>query len=187
MTANRHFKRRVRERARRTGESYTAALRHLRQIDAREQPMQWQRIEKSDFGYAVHVPRGWDEQPPNLKNSPWETARFTQPDDRRHSLVVFRGPTRPGRDAAELASAVATKLGLSGFTDFQTTEVQMAGRTGVRLDFARHDAGRVWAVREYFVVEDGVYFCLGCGSAVPEEDESLFAAMADRFEIFDAG
>jgi len=34
MTANRHFKRRVRERARRTGESYTAALRHLRQRTA---------------------------------------------------------------------------------------------------------------------------------------------------------
>jgi hypothetical protein len=100
MTANRHFKRRVRERARRTGESYTAALARLRQIDAKEQPVQWQRIEKPDFGYAVHVPDGWDERPPDLKNSPWETARFTQPADRRHSLIVFRGPTRPGRDAA---------------------------------------------------------------------------------------
>ena len=187
MTANRHFKRRVRERARRTGESYTAALRHLRQIDAREQPMQWQRIEKSDFGYAVHIPDGWDERPPNLKNSPWETARFSQPDDRRHSLVVFRGPTRPGSDAAKVATGAATALGNSGFADFGTTEVEISGRAGVRLDCARHDAGRVWAVREYFVVEDGVYFCLGCGSAVPEEDEALFTEMAERFEIFDAG
>ena len=30
MTAGKNFKRRVRERARRTGESYTAALRHFR-------------------------------------------------------------------------------------------------------------------------------------------------------------
>jgi hypothetical protein len=187
MTANRHFKRRVRERARRTGESYTAALRHLRQIDAREQPMQWQRIEKPDFGYAVHVPTGWDERPPNLKNSAWETARFTQPSDRRRSVIVFRVPTRPGRDAAYIAEGAGIALGNSGFTDFRTAEVQVAGRTGARLDCARYDAGRVWAVREYFVVEEGVYFCLGCGSAVPEEDETLFAAMAERFEIFDAG
>jgi hypothetical protein len=62
--------------------------------------------------------------------------------------------------------------------------VQVAGRAGVRLDCARYDAGRVWAVREYFVVEDGVYFCLGSGSAVPEEDEAPFTAMAERFEIF---
>lgn len=32
-----------------------------------------------------------------------------------------------------------------------------------------------------------MYFCLGCGSAVPEEDGTLFAEMAERFEIFDAG
>ena len=37
------------------------------------------------------------------------------------------------------------------------------------------------------MVEDGVYFCLGCGSAVPERDEALFTEMAERFEIFDAG
>ncbi|MFC7640329.1 hypothetical protein ACFQX6_04335 [Streptosporangium lutulentum] len=45
MTANKHFKHRVRERARRTGESYTAALRHLRRIDAQEHVVHWQRIE----------------------------------------------------------------------------------------------------------------------------------------------
>ena len=149
--------------------------------------MRWQRIEKPDFGYAVHVPTGWDERPPNLKNSPWETARFTHPGDRRHLVIVFRGPTRPGRDAANMAEGAEISLGNSGFTDFQTSGVQVAGRPGVRLDCVRYDAGRVWAVREYFVVEEDVHFCLGCGSAVPEEDEALFAEMAERFEILNAG
>jgi hypothetical protein len=103
----------------------------------------------------------------------------------RPTFIVFRGPTKPGREPDELADAVRTSLGNSGFTDFESTGVQVAGRLGARLDCARHDAGRVWAVREYFVVEDGVFFCLGCGSAVPEEDEALFTAMAERFEIFD--
>jgi hypothetical protein len=181
MTANRHFKRRVRERARRTGESYTAALRHLR--EAKEQPVQWQRIEKSDFGYAVHVPADWDERPPNLKNSPWETARFTEPGDRRHSVVVFRGPTRPGRDTAEIVEGVRVSLENGGFTESRIADAAFAGRTGVRLECARYDAGRIWAVREYFVVEDASFFCLGCGSAVPDEDDALFTAMAERFEL----
>ncbi|MDN3350993.1 hypothetical protein [Actinomadura sp. DC4] len=147
--------------------------------------MKWQRIEKPDFGYAVHVPHDWDERPPNLKNSPWETARFGDQADRRRSVVVFRGPTRPGRTAEELIEQVTTSLGNAGFTDFESTGVRLGGRAGMRLDCARHDAGRMWAVREYFVAGNGVYFCLALGSAVPGEDEALFDAMAERFEIFE--
>jgi hypothetical protein len=186
MTANKHFKRRVRERARRTGESYTAALRHLRRFDAEERQMEWQRIEKPEFGYAVHVPEDWDERPPNLKNSPWETARFGQPSDRRHSVIVFRGPGRPGATAAEIAELVQGTLEAAGFGDFVISDADMAGRRAARLDCARHDAGRVWAVREYFVVEDGVRFYLGLGSSVPDADDALFTAMAERFEILEA-
>ncbi|MEV1170891.1 hypothetical protein [Nonomuraea sp. NPDC049784] len=49
-----------------------------------------------------------------------------------------------------------------------------------------HDAGRVWAVRQYFVVRDGIRFTLACGTFVPEQDDALFAAMADRLELLDA-
>jgi hypothetical protein len=184
MTANKRFKRRVRDRARRTGESYTAALRHLRRIDAREHAVQWQRIDKPDFGYAIHIPDGWEERPPDLRNSPLETARFVDPADRRHSVIVFRGMPRPGRTAAEVAEQVRTPLQAAGFGDFEITEARVAGRAGVRLDCAKGDAGRVWAVREYIVVDDAVRFTLGCGTFVPEDDDPLFTAMAERFEIF---
>lgn len=148
--------------------------------------MQWQRIDKPDFEYAVHLPRGWVEREPNPKNSPWETARFVDPEDRRHSLIVFRQPVRPAHTAAEVAERAGHSLSGIGFVDLEITEAVVAGRTGARLDCARHDAGRTWAVREYFVVRDGgVAFCLGCGSAVPEEDDPLFAAMAERFEVLD--
>jgi hypothetical protein len=183
MTANKNFKRRVRERAGRTGESYTAALRHLRRIDAREHAMQWQRIAKPDYGYAVHVPHGWDERPPNLKNSPWETARFGDPADRQHLVIVFRGPARPGSTAAETAEVVQVSLEAAGFGDFQITDARVAGLTGARLDCAVRDAGRTWAVREYFVVAGDVRFTLGCGSSVPEQDDPLFTSIADRFEM----
>jgi hypothetical protein len=185
MTANKHFKRRVRERAARTGESYTAALRHLRHVDAWERIVQWQRVEKPEFGYAVHVPHGWEETLPNLKNSPWETARFREPADRRHSLIVFRGMPRPDWTAMRFAEAVHASLESIGFVDFTLTEVRFCGRDGALLACVKRDAGREWAVREYFAVRDGVPFTLGCGSAVPEEDDPLFAAAADRFELLD--
>jgi hypothetical protein len=184
MTANKHFKRRVRDRARRTGESYTAALRHLRRIDAREQSVQqWKRVEKPTFGYAIQVPEAWEERPPDLRNSPWETARFVDPTDRRHSVIVFRHPLSPGRTAADIAEQAQSPLAAAGFIDFQVLDAELGGSAAVRLDCARHDAGRVWAVSEYFVVQDGIGFCLGCGSSVPEEDEAVFTAMAALFEV----
>ncbi|MET8763717.1 hypothetical protein [Lentzea sp. NPDC004782] len=51
------------------------------------------------------------------------------------------------------------------------------------MDCAKHDAGRVWAVRQYIVVRGADRFALGCGSSVPEEDDALFTAMVERFEI----
>jgi len=185
MTAGKNFKRRVRERARRTGESYTAALRHLRSSEQTVEvsAVNWQRVEKTTYGYAVLVPEGWVEREADLRNSPWETARFVDPADRRHSVIVFRSPLRPRSTAADMARRAETSLASVGFGELAIADAEWAGRAGVRLDCAKRDAGRVWAVREYFAVTDGVGFCLGCGSAAPEEDEPLFAEMARTFEV----
>jgi hypothetical protein len=184
MTANKNFKRRVRARARRTGESYTAALRHLRRIDAKEHTVQWQRFDRPDYGYAIEVPQGWDERPPNPKNSPWETARYGDQSDRRHSLIVFRAPhLKPGATAMQVAEAARHGLETSGFSDFSLAEAEVAGQEGARLTCAKYDVGRVWAVSEFFVLRGEIRFVIGCGSSVPEEDEELFAAIARRFEL----
>lgn len=190
MTSNKHFKRRVRDRARRTGESYTAALRHLRLSEAKEQQMrwhrvEWHRVEKPSFGYAVHVPAGWEEYPPDLARSPLETARFADPADRRHGLVVFRGMPLPGLSALEAAERTQATLEAAGYGAFLVARSAVAGRDGARLDCAKHDAGRVSALREYFVAHDDVRFVLGCHSFIPDEDDALFTAMAERFEILD--
>jgi hypothetical protein len=57
------------------------------------------------------------------------------------------------------------------------------GYLRARLDCAKHDAGRTSALREYFVAHDDAPFVLGCHSFMPEEDDDLFAAIAERFEI----
>jgi AAA domain len=57
MTAKRRFKRRVRERARKTGESYTAALAHVRHRPEREQSMSDQVSDAHDeAGDAAYGP-----------------------------------------------------------------------------------------------------------------------------------
>lgn len=146
-------------------------------------PDEWQRIEKTDFGYAVLIPQGWDERPPDLKNSPWETARFIDPSDRRHSVTVFRSPTRPDRTAREVAERARPSLEASGFIDFEVSEATLAERPAVVLECARHDAGRVWTIREYFTVVDTSVFCFVCGSLVPDEDAALFEALVEGFEL----
>ena len=150
--------------------------------------MQWQRIEKPEFGYAAQVPEGWDESPPNMKVSPWETARFGDPADRRHNFTVYRAPAPPVLTATEMAGSIQARLEGLGFGGFQITSTQVAGRAGARLDCAKHDAGRIWSVRYYFLVaRDNVRFTLGLGSFMLEEDDWLFTAMAERFEILDLG
>lgn len=145
--------------------------------------MPWQRMEKSTYGYAIQVPQGWVEREADLRNSPWETARFVDPADRRHSVIVFRNPVGPRIAAIDMARRAQTALVASGFGELEITEAEWGGGAGARLDCAKQDTGRVWTVREYFAVTDGVGFCLGFGSAVPEEDEHLIAEMARTFEI----
>lgn len=191
MTANKNLKRRVRARMARTGESYTAALRQLRRNAAEEPAMAeptvpeiaWRQVVKPEYGYAVWVPLNWEERPPNLKNSPWETARFAEPDDRRHSVIVFRTPVFRRRTPLEHAESIRESLAGAGFAEFEIVETTVAGRPGVRLDCARRDAGRVWSVREYLVRTDEASFCLGLGSAIPDEDGALFDELAARWEV----
>jgi hypothetical protein len=110
-------------------------------------------------------------------------ARLRDATDRRHSVIVFRQPVKPGRTALEVAELVQPSLANSGFTDVEITESTMADRPAALLHCARHAAGRTWAVREYLFVDGRISFCLGCGSAVPNEDDALFTSMADGFEL----
>jgi hypothetical protein len=43
----------------------------------------------------------------------------------------------------------------------------------------------VWALRQWFVARAGFGLCVGCGTSMPEEDETLFAKMASQFEMLE--
>ena len=130
----------------------------------------WETIDVPEFGYSVQLPAGWQRRDPDLTNSPWETARFADPGDRRHSLIVFRSPVQPGSEATVVAERVRNTLAASMFTDFTMRPIPFAGQPGARLDCLRHDAGRVWAVTQYFAVREASSFCLGFGTSAPAKE-----------------
>ena len=186
MTQNKNFKRLVRERTLKTGESYAAAFHQLRSTtDAGppDDPIVWRRIERAEYGYAIHIPESWDEFPPNLRNSPWETARYSETGDRRRGAIVFRNPDMPGRNARQIAEAVRLCLEATGYGNFTLQNTMLGDMPGARLDCDKRDAGRIWAVREYIATLGAVYLNFGTGTATPEDDGALFDAMAQRFEV----
>ncbi|MCA1693994.1 MAG: hypothetical protein LC749_04250, partial [Actinobacteria bacterium] len=186
MTQNKDFKRLVRERTLKTGESYAAAFHQLRSTtDAGppDDPIVWRRIERAEYGYAIQIPEGWDEFPPNLRNSPWEVARYGEKGDRRRGVVVFRNPEKPGFDARDVAEAARERLEAFGFGNFSLQDTMLGDMPAARLDFDRRDAGRIWAVRQYFVALEAVYLNFSPGTSTPEDDGALFDAMAERFEV----
>jgi hypothetical protein len=142
-------------------------------------------VTKPEYGLTLNLPPGWEERPPNPKVSPWEVARFVEPGDRRHAGIVSRQP-RPGTGVRQVAEEHQESLRLSGYAGLKLAEAIVAGQEGIRLDAAMTDAGRVWALRVYNLVIDGMSFSLSLGSAVPEEDANLLDAIAAGFRLLPA-
>ena len=186
MTADRNFKRLVRERARKTGESYVAALRHFERREDAMSDLALRRVEKAEYGFALSVPEEWQELPPDLRNSPWEVARFSggRPAGGVLNCLVFRNPKRPDVDAYDVARSVEPVLAQGGFGNFRHLDATVAGRPAARLDFDRPTSGGgVWAVRHHFLVVDEVPFCVSFGTTAPDEDGALLDALIGAFEL----
>lgn len=191
MTAGKRFKRLVRARSSKTGESYSAALRHFRASTAEGVAMsefELVRVEKPNFGFAMHIPADWREEPPNLNNSPHEVARFYYRGATVKGIVVMRNPKKGESSARAWAEETREVLETLGSTNFALTELQIADRPAARLDFEMPQPGAlrsIWVTHEYFVVAFGIGFCFTLGSETPEADETLFGAIAERLEVFE--
>ena len=192
MTANRDLKRLVRARTKKTGESYTAALQHLRRGAAEKrsaphQPPTLRRVEKAEFGYAVHIPDDWTEVRPDLFNSEWEVGHFMSPGPRYRSCRVFRTPQEQQSDLTMVARSDAVELARSGYGNFRHAAIRLAGRRAAWLAFDRATPdGRVWSCRYHYVAAAGMRFCLALGTWAIDEDGPLQATLAARFELIGA-
>jgi len=145
--------------------------------------MEWQRFEKPDYGYTIDLPRRWIEQPPDLKNSPLETARFVDPEDRRHSVSVFRSMPAPETTAERLAERAQSALERHSWTEFTVAADTIGSEPGLRLNTVKRDAGRVMALRQYFVARGDVGLILAANTVAAEEDDALLTEISERFGV----
>ena len=198
MTAKKNFKRLVRARARKTGESYAAAFRSLRKGVLEEPPMAaaspssrgvppLRRVEKPEHGFALSVPADWREEPPNPFNSAQEVARFAGTGPGMRNCVVFRNDPRSRITARAAAEQVIPVLERGGFGNFTHHDVTIAGLRASRLDFDKRTDNRCWSVRHYFVVTADTPFCVSFGTTALEQDAPLIDTLAATFTFLQPG
>lgn len=143
----------------------------------------WQALPLVPYGAVLHLPAGWEMLPPVPANGP-EIMRATGGPG--WDLIVFKMPAK-GLAVAQVADLAEQKLADRGFETFSRTEVALAGRPGVALDFVAHDsAGALvrWT-REYFVVRGHAAFVLGMASRQWGDHLPLIEEIAKRFELVD--
>ena len=146
------------------------------------------RVEKPNFGFAMHIPADWREEPPNLNNSPHEVARFYYRGATVKGIVVMRNPKKGESSARAWAEETREVLEALGSTKFALTELTITDRPAARLDFEMPQPGALrsnWVTHEYFVVAYGIGFCFALGSETAEEDSALLDAVALRLEVFE--
>jgi len=187
VTANRNRKHRVRARARAAGESYTAALWRDRRGATRERALTpLRRIERPAFGFALSVPEEWEEASPNLRNSPWEVARFAAAGGDGPACIVVRYPARPGLDARTAALAAQALLRAAGFRRFRLADVTVAGHRAARLEYEQPEGGGPSSIKHVFVVAGTATLGVRLATTAPERDAKLLDTIAATLELVGA-
>lgn len=184
MTANKDFKRLVRLRALRTGESYASARRRLL-LRRQGHPLmneQTLRVEHSE-GFSLTLPPNFGQTPPDPDQT-HEIARFVSSLDPRQKCQVFRIiDDVPSLD--ERVAAVHYTLAKSGrFSNFRTSRIGFADRDGVLLEFDRSfDDGTSRPCRQYITHDsDNTTWAVGLIAADPDALASMLP-LATSFEI----
>jgi hypothetical protein len=193
MTAKKNFKRLVRARARKTGESYAAAFRSLQKKVPEEPSMAaaasasppLRRVEKPELGFALSFPDDWREERPDPFNGAQEIARFIGPGPGVRNCLVFRNRTEPELTAGAAARRVVPVLERRGFGNFTHHDVVLAGRPAARVDFDRPAGEGTWSVRHYFVVAGDAPFCVSFGTSMLEQDAALLDTLAATFTFLE--
>lgn len=198
MTQNRRFKRRVRARIAKTGESYTTAARRLRKSRKEEATMaenEFQTVINHDFGYSLKIPTGWRDLGPHIYNSVFEIARYLRHEPRVHDGIVNLFWDLPGESTRQLAETGECSvfdlnracLEEEGVKDISISEVTIGGRAATRLIHA-YKLGDIenWASRSYFMSVRNTFICLNMGTSDVDADRELYDEIADSFEVLDS-
>ncbi len=175
-----------------TGESYVTALRYFRDRPEETAAMshtELEKVVKADLGLTLRIPNAWKEEPPNLRNSLGEVARFREASAGRLNIcLVFRHPNPDDKTTVQAAEGAKNSLQAS-FQNFAFQEITFAGRKATLLEFDKkapnQPRGSIWSVWHHFVNVEGYTFCCSFGTLDIEGDRELFEQMAAAVELHD--
>lgn len=183
MTEGKRFKRLVRARARKTGESYTTALRHFRVRRPEDDDMpqiEWKKIARPDFGFSLSVLDDWEEE--LTLTGGLEAVRFADSSG-KWRCTVLSWPALPGRDARSLAAQQLSAVEAGGSrTNSDTVDLSVAGRPAVRQSWDYVDGDERYSECNVVILAEWGGYTLALRSPI-DADTGVFDEIVARFEL----
>ena len=136
MTVDKHFKRLVRARAARSGESYTAALWHLRREAGDLSAAKTQRINSADLGFSVVIPEPWHRVTHSMWGSSYPALHYevSKGDSRLADCELNSQRLGSVRDASRAAAEAVERERSDPSVRFKYTDTILGGKPAIRLD-----------------------------------------------------
>jgi hypothetical protein len=181
MTARKRFKQRVRARAAKTGEPYTVARRHL-EVRPDKEPTVPETMTITDtlHGFALELPKGWREVPPDVTATHWQVATFRDQAGRLTAGLVLT-PAQ-GRSVADIAEAARSGYEADGVGSLDSRSIPLSDLEAYRLEGSFGGLGVV----EYIVVANDRAYQLVLRTEQLEADRATFDGMARSLRVIDA-
>jgi hypothetical protein len=136
----------------------------------------------AEWNFAIDLPERWNAFPAQPTNSPNELIRFLSNENGTHALIVFRSPNDPAVSPETTLERVQESLAKGGFSHFVAGKVLIGAREVLTLDCDRtRPDGKLWSVREYFIIDGTLNYTLGFGTTDRGAMFGLFDRMAKSF------
>jgi hypothetical protein len=191
MTEKRRFKKRVRSRMAKTGESYLTAYRYFRNQNAENLPMEFQSISRIDLGIALDVPSNWKELVPNpgvgTLEGVVEVMHFENHEEleKAKGLDILSMPNPEGQSLKNVVQNETKRLQRMQFTDFSYSEISVGGCSCTRIDCENADSS-VWSLRLYLIkTEQNHIWWLFFGSFEMKQDNKFIEKMTGSFKLLE--
>ncbi|HTV43548.1 MAG TPA: serine/threonine-protein kinase [Candidatus Sulfotelmatobacter sp.] len=150
-------------------------------------PPGFKHYEDPKWNFELDIPEGWNEFPPNLKNSLYELLRFASHENGRHLLIIFRKPHNPAKSHKDYSDEVQKILAEKRFGNFVSGETTIDGKPARTLDFDRPEDDGAWSCRHYFMAEGTLGYTLGFGTTDKAGMFETFDRMAKSFRFQPSG
>lgn len=136
MTVDKRFKRLVRARAARTGESYTAARWRLRRETADSSAAKTKRIRLADLGFSVAMPEPWDRVTHSMWGVSYPALHYevSKGDSRLADCELNSQRLGSVRDASRAAAEAVERERSDPSARFKYTDATLGDKPAIRFD-----------------------------------------------------